>query len=146
MQIYVIIYLKNKIYYRMRKDNEMSIGNEAENNKFSSLTQTAYKIIKDKIVNGELKQGEAMSISAMAKQLDISRTPITYACQKLETDKFLTIVPKQGVIIHTITINDAKEIYELRAAIETYSAKRIFSTITKNDIDNLESSYIIQVD
>jgi DNA-binding GntR family transcriptional regulator len=123
----------------MRKDNEMSIGNEAENNKFSSLTQTAYKIIKDKIVNGELKQGEAMSISAMAKQLDISRTPITYACQKLETDK-------QGVIIHTITINDAKEIYELRAAIETYSAKRIFSTITKNDIDNLESSYIIQVD
>lgn len=129
----------------MRKDNEMNIDNKEENNKLSSLTQTAYKMIKDKIVNGELKQGEVVSISAMAKQLDISRTPITYACQKLEKDKLLTIVPKQGVIIHTITINDAREIYELRAAIESYSAKRIFSNITEADITYLENSYAKQV-
>lgn len=123
----------------------MNIDNKEENNKLSSLTQTAYKMIKDKIVNGELKQGEVVSISAMAKQLDISRTPITYACQKLEKDKLLTIVPKQGVIIHTITINDAREIYELRAAIESYSAKRIFSNITEADITYLENSYAKQV-
>lgn len=123
----------------------MSIGDKEDNNNFSSLTQTAYKVIKDKIVNGELKQGEVISISAMAKQLDISRTPITYACQKLENDKFLTIVPKQGVIINTITINDAREIYELRAAIESYSAKRIFPIITEGDINYLENSYTKQV-
>lgn len=123
----------------------MSIDNKEENNNLSSLTQIAYKIIKEKIVNGELKQGEIISISAMAKKLNISRTPITYACQKLENDKFLTIAPKQGVIINTITINDAREIYELRAAIETYSAKRIFPNITQKDIDYLEDSYAKQV-
>lgn len=124
----------------------MSIDNKEENNNLSSLTQIAYKIIKEKIVNGELKQGEIISISAMAKKLNISRTPITYACQKLENDKFLTIAPKQGVIINTITINDAREIYELRAAIESYAAKRIFSNITQKDIDYLEDSYRKQME
>lgn len=110
-----------------------------------NLTQAAYKIIKEKIVTGELRQGEFVSISAMAKSLNISRTPVTNACQKLEHDKFLTIVPKQGVIIKVITIDDAREIYELRAAIETYSAKNSFSSFTKEDIDYLECSYSKQV-
>lgn len=117
-----------------------------ENTNFDSLTQKAHKMIKEKIINGELRQGEIISISAMAKKLNISRTPVTYACQKLENDKFLTIVPKQGVIINTITINDAREIYELRAAIESYSAKRGFANITKNDIAYLENSYKKQIE
>ncbi len=123
----------------------MSLDNKKENNNLGSLTQKAYKIIKDKIVTGEIKQGAVISISAMAKKLNISRTPITYACQKLENDKFLTIIPKQGVMINSITINDAREIYELRAAIESYSAKRAFPNITEKDINYLEDSYIKQI-
>lgn len=122
----------------------MEIGKD-ENNNLNGLTKTAYEIIKEKIVIGELKQGEVISISAMSKKLNISRTPVTYACQRLEYDKFLTIVPKQGVIINTITINDAREIYELRAAIETYSSKRAFAHIDKADIDYLENSYKKQI-
>lgn len=126
----------------------MSLDNkeEKESNNLSSLTQKTYKTIKDKIVNGEIKQGEVISISAMAKILNISRTPITYACQKLENDKLLTIIPKQGVIINSISINEAREIYELRAVIESYSAKRAFPSITEKDINYLENSYTKQVD
>jgi len=117
-----------------------------EENNFNNLTQSAYETIKEKIVNGELKQGQIFSISAMSKKLKISRTPITYACQKLENDKFLTIVPKQGVIINTLSINDAREIYELRAAIESYSAKHAYPNINKTDIAFLEKSFKEQVD
>ncbi|MGE1062467.1 GntR family transcriptional regulator [Megasphaera paucivorans] len=106
-----------------------------------NLTQTAYQTIKEKIVHGELLPGEVISISAMAKELNISRTPVTNACQKLEHDKFLTIAPKQGVIIKTLTIDDAREIYELRAAIETYSAKNSFDFFSQLDIEYLKNSY-----
>jgi DNA-binding GntR family transcriptional regulator len=115
-------------------------------NNLNNLTQSAYETIKEKIVDGELKQGQIFSISAMSKKLKISRTPVTYACQKLENDKFLTIVPKQGVIINTLSINDAREIYELRAAIESYSAKHAYPKMNKNDIAYLEKSYKEQVD
>jgi DNA-binding GntR family transcriptional regulator len=112
-----------------------------DKNDYNSLTHQAYMQIKKQIVSGRLKQGQVISISAMAKQLGISRTPLTYACQKLEHDKFLTIVPKQGVIVNTVTVTDAKEIYELRAAIEGYSASRSYNNFSVRDIDYLEKSF-----
>ena len=118
----------------------------SENNGYGQLTKEAYDLIKSKIITGELKQGEVFSISAMSKKLNISRTPLTYACQKLEYDHFLKIAPKQGVIINTITISDAREIYELRAAIESYSAKKSFSFIKPEDIKELEDIYQLQIE
>ena len=108
--------------------------------KKENLSEKAYTAIKEMIIDGRLKQGEVISINSMTEILDISRTPITNACQKLEFEKFLTIIPKQGVIVNTITIDDARELYELRAAIETYSAKRAFDNITHEDIEILKES------
>lgn len=105
-----------------------------------NLSQQAYESIKYMIKYGELKQGEIVSISGMADALNISRTPVTLACQRLEQERLLTIKPKQGVIITSISIDDAREIYELRAAIESYSAKLAFSRIGPNDIRFLQDS------
>ena len=105
-----------------------------------SLSVRAYEEIKKMILSGELKQGQAVSINAMAEQLQISRTPVTNACQKLEYEKLLTIVPKHGVIINTISIEDACGIYELRAAIESYNAKRVMDMMTDEDIIVLKES------
>ena len=105
-----------------------------------NLSEFAYNEIKAKILNGELRQGEAISINAIAEELNISRTPVTNACQKLEFEKLLTILPKQGVVINTISINEARGIYELRAAIESYNAKIVFPMITGTDFIFLEES------
>lgn len=112
--------------------------------KRDNLSEKAYIAIKEMILSGRLKQGEAISINSMTEILGISRTPITNACQKLEFEKFLTIVPKQGVIVNSITIDDARELYELRAAIESYSAKRAFDNIKQSDIEILKKSLEIQ--
>lgn len=113
-------------------------------NKRENLSERAYNEIKRMILQGTLEQGEVISINSMTEILDISRTPITNACQKLEFEKFLTIVPKQGVVINTITINDAREIYELRAAIESYAAKKAFYDFRQADIEYLKKSLEIQ--
>lgn len=105
-----------------------------------NLSIKAYDEIKRRILSGELRQGQAISINAMADQLSISRTPVTNACQKLEYEKLLTIVPKQGVIINTISIEDACGIYELRAAIESYNAKRVMDMLTDEDSRILKQS------
>ena len=105
------------------------------------LASHAYKYIKQKILSAELKPGAALSISTIAKDLGISRTPITAACQRLEYDGLLLIIPKQGVFVRALTINDAREISELRIALETYSAKRAFYVITEDDIAYLEKGF-----
>lgn len=106
----------------------------------ANLSQKAYETLKHKIKYGELKQGELVSITAVAEELHISRTPVTIACQRLEYEKLLTIAPKQGVIINSIAIADARELYEMRAAIESYSAKLSFEYITEQDIAVLQES------
>lgn len=108
----------------------------------TDLVSQAYAYIKHKIVINELKSGDALSISALSKELGISRTPITAACQRLEYDGFVNIVPKQGVVVRFLTVNEARDITELRAAIETYSAKRVFNVIDEEDIANLEEGFI----
>lgn len=113
------------------------IKRETEN----SLTMEAYRILKDRIVKGELKQGEVISIAAMSRTLDISRTPLANACQRLERDRLVTIIPKQGVVINSVSIVDAREVYELKAAVETYSAKRVFDYVTSGDIEMLNQSF-----
>lgn len=112
----------------------------------NNLAKAAYQLLKKQIICGELKQGTVISISAMAKASNISRTPLTYACQKLENERLLTIVPKQGVVINPITVIDAREIYESRAAVEYYSALRTFPYIVDRDIESLYQSYLRQVE
>lgn len=108
--------------------------------KYDSLSIRAYDKIKRMILNGELKQGQAISINSMAATLNISRTPLTNACQRLEFEKLLTVLPKQGVLINTISLETACGIYELRAAIESYNAKRVLDKLTVNDIEILKKS------
>lgn len=117
--------------------SEPILGNKISTN----LTEIAYDTIKDKIINGEFRQGDIVSISAMSKVLEISRTPITNACQKLEKERFLTIVPKQGVVINTVSISDAREIYEMRIALETYLARKSFEQFNNEDLAYLEESF-----
>ena len=108
--------------------------------KCDSLSTMAYDKIKRMILSGELKQGQVISINAMAETLNISRTPITNACQKLEFEKLLTVLPKQGALINTISLETACGIYELRAAIESYNAKRVLDKLTEKDVQILEES------
>ncbi len=65
----------------------------------TSLSERAYATIYEWIVTGKLKKGEATSELALCAELDMSRTPVRQALQRLEHEGFLNIVPKHGIII-----------------------------------------------
>ena len=105
-----------------------------------SLSDKAYAQIKQMILDGQLQQGQLISINRLTELLEISRTPLTSAFQRLENEKFIRIIPKQGVIVNTVTLETAREIYELRAAIESYNAKRAFPQMADTDWTALQQS------
>lgn len=154
--MYLFMEKKEDNYLNNEKDVE-SINSDSTRNALTSdtilndsrahsLTEIAYQMLKKQILEGKLLcQGSVVSIAAIARNLNISRTPVTYACYKLEQDKLLTIVPKQGVVINPISVVMAREIYELRAAVEFYSAWRSFEFITKETKQKVYESYDRQV-
>ncbi|OLR65067.1 GntR family transcriptional regulator [Peptoniphilus porci] len=109
-----------------------------------NLTDQTYDILKKMILSGDFKPGKVVSINSLSQELNISRTPLTNAFQKLELENFVDIIPKQGVIIKPITLKEAREIYELRAALESFAAKKSFDFITKHHVDWIKNSIKIQ--
>ena len=106
----------------------------------SSLAVKAYNDLKTLIIYDKIKQGAATSISALSKELNLSRTPVTAACQRLEYEGFINIIPKQGIIVKSISLPEAKDIYEMRAMLESYIMRRYFKEYSEHDIALLEAS------
>ena len=104
-----------------------------------SQTEQAYQTIKEMILRGDIQQGEALSILMLCDRLGIGRTPVTAACQRLEYDGLIRVIPKQGVWVNTVPIDQAKEIYESRAAIEGYFARKAFEHFTSEDVAALKT-------
>lgn len=89
------------------------------------LQVQAYDYLINLIKNGELQSGEIYSLNQMAKQAGVSRTPFRDAVLRLEQERYIDILPSKGFALHTMTIEDIIETYQIRDAIETYCFKHL---------------------
>lgn len=104
-----------------------------------SKADIAYEFIKSKIIKNELKSEEIISENQFANELNISRTPVRSAFQKLASEGFMKILPSRGAVIQEMSIKEAHDIYDLRIAVETFVLKKAFDFITTEDIKNLRN-------
>lgn len=89
-----------------------------------SKTDFAYKVIKEKILSGELPPPTTISEEALQAELKISRTPIREALRTLRKEGFVEIYPRKGIIVAPISLDLLKDIYDVRLAIEPIVARR----------------------
>ncbi|WP_337018972.1 GntR family transcriptional regulator [Oceanobacillus massiliensis] len=82
---------------------------------------TAYQIIKDAIITGKYQQGKRLTEEELAEQLHVSRTPIREAIKQLESEGLIIPFRKRGVIVREFTETDIRQIYNLRALLESYA-------------------------
>ena len=68
----------------------------------SSARETAYQIIRNKIINMEYKPGEPISDKKLAEELDISRTPVREAIILLTTANMVVLRPQIGTFVSPI--------------------------------------------
>ncbi|MBP1988433.1 GntR family transcriptional regulator [Paenibacillus eucommiae] len=90
-----------------------------------TLKETAYEVIKERIVNGEWSGGTFLSEKALSELLEMSKTPIRSALDRLEMMGLVKLSPKQGVIVQEISLKKILEIYELRLALETFAVRQL---------------------
>lgn len=85
-----------------------------------SLKKQAYEAIRTAILQRELRRGLIYSEQWFADRFQISRTPVREALLQLRNEGLIEVLPNRGVIIKPITFEDARSIFEMRAAIEGY--------------------------
>ena len=81
-----------------------------------------YEQLLNAIVTGKLAEGERLLEANLAKLVGVSRQPIREALHMLVTDGFVELIPYRGVVISTITPQEARDMLELKGMVEGYAA------------------------
>lgn len=84
----------------------------------SSHVDRIYEQLKSMAAAFELKPGERVNESVLAKELNISRTPLREALNRLTTDGFLEVRPGKGFFRKMLDPKEIFELFQLRVAVE----------------------------
>lgn len=74
--------------------------------------------LQNRMLEGDLDAGQTLSLAGLARELNVSVTPIREALTQLEQAKIISSIPNRGFIISDIDAKEAKNIYELIATLE----------------------------
>jgi DNA-binding GntR family transcriptional regulator len=88
-----------------------------------SLLDRAYNEIKFRIITCRYRPGEVLSEAAISLELKIGRTPIHQAIHHLMMDGLVSIMPRKGVMVRAISIDEVMEIIGVRLVTECYCAR-----------------------
>lgn len=102
-----------------------------------SKNEVAYKKIKEMIIQGKLTNDQPISENILVEKLGMSRTPIRAGLQRLQIEGFVKIVRNQGIFIQGMSIEEAREKYDLRIALELYVIKKVIRLLSAEDFENL---------
>ncbi|NMA68299.1 MAG: GntR family transcriptional regulator [Desulfitobacterium sp.] len=89
------------------------------------LKDEAYEYIINLINEGKIKYGEIYFINDIAAELNISRTPVRDAIQRLSEENRIDILPSRGFRLHYPTEEEIQELFNFSSAIEGYCAARL---------------------
>jgi DNA-binding GntR family transcriptional regulator len=88
-----------------------------------SLAEEAYAAVRDEILRGQLRPGTPLSRRRLARQLGMSVLPVSDALKRLEEDGLVESRARAGTRVRVPSEKDIREVYELREALESQSAR-----------------------
>ena len=102
-----------------------------------SLAERAYDEIRRLIIRLDLAPGDVVREADLQATLDMSRTPIREALQRLARDHFVTVIPRRGMFVSAIEFDELAMLYETRATLEPYAARLATKRGTQADWDEM---------
>jgi DNA-binding GntR family transcriptional regulator len=104
-----------------------------------TLREKIVETIRSAIVNGQLPAGSRVAEPDLADRFGISRTPIREAFRQLETEGFITVIPRKGAVVASLSAKDVSDFYDLKAVLEGYAARIAAKKLTEKDIAKMDS-------
>jgi DNA-binding GntR family transcriptional regulator len=97
-------------------------------------------VIRDGILEGRLRPGDRLKEDMIAKELEVSRTPVREAIAMLQAEGLLEAQQHRGAMVRSYTPAELEEIYDLRSILEGYAARRAATRITTRELARLQTS------
>src|SRR6266581_9797245 len=85
-----------------------------------SLSSVVVERLREKILTGELREGEQLRQDAIASEFQISRIPVREALSHLAAEGLITIVANRGAVVSALSPEEIMQLFETRAVLECY--------------------------
>jgi DNA-binding GntR family transcriptional regulator len=104
------------------------------------LSDKAHQLIRQKIITLELAPLSAIDEQALMEDLQLGRTPIREALQRLAAEGLVFFAPRRGIFVADISITDLQKIFELRVLLEGFSARLAAERATEEHLARMEAT------
>jgi DNA-binding GntR family transcriptional regulator len=103
---------------------------------YKTRTQLVVETLREKILNGEIKAGQALRQAALADDLNVSRIPVREALLQLEAEGLVSFEPHRGATATDLSVSQVDELFELRAMLEADLLAASIPNITDESLNN----------
>ena len=88
-----------------------------------TLRQQVLEVLRSAILNFQFKPGDRLIERELCEMTGVSRTSVREALRHLESEGLVQNLPNKGPMVATVTIGEAREIFEVRRALEGLAAR-----------------------
>jgi GntR family transcriptional regulator, rspAB operon transcriptional repressor len=103
-----------------------------------SLRDQAYEAIKHRIITLEFKPGECINEASVSAQLGFGRTPVHQALDRLMLEEMVEVIPRKGVIVKPVILQDVLQMIDVRMINETQCARLAAERADDGHIKDME--------
>ena len=103
-----------------------------------SLREQVYDYLRIQMNEGRVKPGSFLNLNEISKELGMSRTPLRDALFQLEAEGFVTIYPRRGVVVNSLSLENIRDIYEILGGLESEVIVCVALKFRDTDADVME--------
>ena len=104
-----------------------------------TLSQRVRDHLRDEILSNRLSPGTHLQEEVVAEQLGISRAPVREALRLLAAEDLVTIAPRRGAIVKSLSPLEFLAAYQVREALEMLAIRLAVPRFTTDDIQSLRA-------
>ena len=105
----------------------------------AGTTQRIAVAITTAIIERRLMPGTKLAEQKIADIFKVSRTLVRQALNQLSRDRLVTLTPARGAFVAMPSVDEARQVFELRAMIETAMARQLCQSITEPQLAALRA-------
>lgn len=107
--------------------------------KSHSLTMLVQRELERMILGGEIAVGEKLNEVALSASLGVSRGPLRESFRALEETGLVRIEKNRGVFVRELSVDEADDIYEIRATFDQMAGRKLAQTITPEQLASMRA-------
>ena len=105
----------------------------------TNLNSQVYQIVKEMIADQRFNPDSYINVEKLTRELGVSRTPIWEAIRRLEQEGIVVHTPHKGVKVRELTRERALDLYVVREALESLSARLGAERATPDTVARMET-------